>query len=65
MIDEGLIHIIRPRDEYEKDVNMVYGCPGEFWIFDVNHKNGDLVQLQATFCHMDGQEEHYYGSFQI
>ena len=33
MMDEGLIHIIRQRDEYEEDVNMVYGCPGEFRIF--------------------------------
>ena len=44
---------------------MVFGGPGEFRIFDVNHMNNDLVQLHATFCHMDGQEEHYYGSCQI
>ena len=30
MMDEGLIHIIRPRAEYEEDVNMVYGCPRKF-----------------------------------
>ena len=65
MMDEGLIHIIRPKDEYEEDVNMVYGCSGEFRIFDVNYMNDDLVQMHATFCHMDGKEEHYYGSCQI
>ena len=27
MMDEGLIHIIRPRAEYEEEVNMVSGCP--------------------------------------
>ena len=27
MMDEGLIHIIRPRAEYEEEVNMVTGCP--------------------------------------
>ena len=30
MMDEGLIHIIRPRVEYEAEVNMVFGCLGEF-----------------------------------
>ena len=65
MMDEGLIHIIRPKAEYEEDVNMVYGCPGEFHIFHMNHTNDGLVQLHATFCHMDGQLEHHYGSFQI
>ena len=40
---EGLIHIIRPTTEYEKEVNMVSGCPGEFIIFDVDHLNEDLV----------------------
>ena len=64
MMDEGLIHIIRPRAEYEEDVNMVYGSPDEFQIFDVNHMNDDLVQLHTTFCHMGGQEEHQYGSYQ-
>ena len=49
MIDEGLIHIIRPRAKYEEDVNMVFGCLGEFQIFDVNHMNDDLVQLHVTF----------------
>ena len=44
---------------------MVFGCPGEFHIFDVNHMNDDLVQLHATFCHLDGQEEHHYGSCRI
>ena len=42
-MDEGLIHIIRPREEYKEDVNMVFGCLGEFQIFDVNHMNDDLV----------------------
>ena len=27
--------------------------------------NDDLIQLHTTFCHMDGQEEHRYRSFQI
>ena len=58
MIDEGLIHIIRPREEYEEEVNMVSGCPGEFRIFDVEYMNEDLVQLHATFFHMAGQVEH-------
>ena len=62
---EDLIHIIRPRAEYKEDVNMAFGCPGEFWIFDVDHMNDVLVQLHATFCHMDGQEEYHYGSCQI
>ena len=44
---------------------MVFVCPGEFHIFDMDHMNDDLVQFHATFCHMDGQEEHHYGSFQI
>ena len=65
MMYEGVIHIIIPRDEYEEDVNMVYGCPDEFQIFDVNYMNDDLVQLNATLCHMDGREEHHYGSCQI
>ena len=65
MMDEGLIHIIRPRAEYEEDVNMVFGCPGEFRIFDVNHMNDDLVQLHTTFCHMDGQIEHHCRSYRI
>ena len=64
-MDEGLINIIRPRAEYEEDVNMVFGCPGEFQIFDVDHMNDNLVQLHATFCHMDSQEEHHYGSCRI
>ena len=65
MMDEGLIHIIKPRAEYEEEVNMVYGCPNEFYIFDVNCMNDDLVQLNATFCHMYVQEVHHYGSCQI
>ena len=44
---------------------MVFGCPREFRIFDVNHMNDDLIQLHTTFCHMDGQEEHHYGYCQI
>ena len=31
----------------------------------MNHMNDDLIQLHTTFCHMDGQEEHHYGSFRI
>ena len=62
MMDEGLIHIIRPRAEYEEEVNTVSGCPGEFKIFDVDYLNEDLVQLHATFCHTAGQVEHQYGS---
>ena len=64
-MDEGLIHIIRPRAEYEEEVNMVSGCPGEFRIFDVDYMNADLVQLHATFCHMAGQVEHQYGSYRV
>ena len=64
-MDEGLIHIIRPMVEYEEDVNMVYGCPGEFRIFNVNYMNDDLVQLHTTFSQMDGHEIHHYGSYQI
>ena len=30
IMDEGLIHIIIPRVEYEEEVNMFYGCPGDF-----------------------------------
>ena len=65
MMDESLIHIIRPRVEYEEEVNMVSGCPGEFRIFDVEYKNEDLMQLHATFFHMDGQVKHQYGSCRI
>ena len=65
MMDEGLIHIIRPRVEYEEEVNMVYGCPGEFIIFDVEYMNEDLVQLHVTFYHLAGQVEHQYGSCRI
>ena len=65
MMDEGLIHIIRPRDEYEDEVNMVCGYPTEFQIFDINYMDDDLVQLHATFYHMDGQEVHHYESYQI
>ena len=57
-MDDGLIHIIRPRAEYEEEVNMVSGCPGEFRIFDVEHMNEDLVQLHATCCHSAGQVKH-------
>ena len=64
-MDEGLIHIIRPRAEYEEEVNMVSGCPGEFKIFDVEYMNEDLVQLHATFCHMAGKVEHHYGSCRV
>ena len=64
-MDEGLIHIIRSREEYEEEVNMVFGCPGEFQIFDVDHMNDDLMQLHATFFLMAGQVEHHYGSFQV
>ena len=32
MMDGGLIHIIRPREEYEDKVNIVSGCPREFRI---------------------------------
>ena len=46
-MDEGLIHIIRPREEYEEEVNMVSGCPGEFIIFYVDYMNEDPVQLHA------------------
>ena len=65
MMDEGLIHIIRPRAEYEKEVSMVSGCPGEFRIFDVEYMNEDIVHLHATFCHMAGQVKHQYGSCRI
>ena len=65
MMDEGLTHIIRPRAEYEEEVNMVYGCPGEFKFFDVEYINEDLVKLHATFCHLAGQVEHQYGSCRI
>ena len=65
MMNKGLIHIIKPREDYEEDVNMVFGGPGEFWTFDVKHMYDDLVQLHATFFLMDGQEEHHYGSCQI
>ena len=61
-MDEDLIPIIWPRADYEEEVNMVYGCPGEFRIFDVKHMNEEHVQLHATFCHMVGQVEHQYGS---
>ena len=43
MMDEGLIHIMMPREEYKEDMNMVFGCPKEFWIFDVDHMNDDLM----------------------
>ena len=43
MMDEGFIHIIRPREEYEEEVNMVSGCPEEFRIFDVEYVNEDLL----------------------
>ena len=46
-------------------VNMVFGCPGEFKIFDMEHMNDDLVQLHATFCHMASQVEHHYGSCRV
>ena len=55
---EGLIHIIRPRAEYKEEVNIVFGCPGEFMIFYVEYMNEDLVQLHGTFCHTAGQVEH-------
>ena len=61
-MDDGLIHIIRPREEYKEEVNMVSGCPGEFRIFDVEHLNEDLVQLHATFWRTVGPMEHQYGS---
>ena len=64
-MDEGFIHIIRPRSEYEEEVNMVFGCPREFRIFDVEHMNDDLIQLHSTFCHMTGQVEHHYGSCRV
>ena len=64
-MDEGFIHIIRPGAEYEEEVNMVSGYPGEFIIFDVEYMNEDLVQLHATFCHMASQVEHQYGSCRI
>ena len=54
MMNEGLIHIIRPREEYEEEVNMVSGFPGEFRIFYMEYMNEDLVQLHATFVHMAG-----------
>ena len=44
---------------------MVYGCPGEFQIFHVNYMNDDLVQLHATFCHMEGLGVHYYKSCRV
>ena len=64
-MDEGLIHIINPRVEYEEEVNMVSGFPGEFRIFYMEYMNEDLVQLHATFYHMVGQVEHQYGSCRI
>ena len=54
MIDESLIHIIKPREEYEEEVNMVYGCLGVFIILYVEHMNDDLVQMHVTSCHMAG-----------
>ena len=65
MMDEGLIHIIRPRTEYEEEVNMVYGFPDEFQFFYVNYMDVYLVHLHATFCHMNGYEVYHYGSRQI
>ena len=58
MMDEGLIHIIRPREEYKEEINMFSGCLGEFRIFEVEHLNEDIILLHATFCRTTGQVEH-------
>ena len=31
-------------------VNMVAGCLGDFWIFDINLVRGDLVKMHADLC---------------
>ena len=65
MIDEGLIRILRTKAEYEEEVNMVYGCPDEFRIYDAKDMVDNLVQLHANFFYMPGQEVHQYRGFQI
>ena len=31
-------------------MNMVAGCPGDFWIFYINTVKGDLVKMHADIC---------------
>ena len=35
------------KHEGANTVNMVVGCPGDFWIFDIHLVRGDLVKMHA------------------
>ncbi|CAJ2663856.1 uncharacterized protein LOC123885145 [Trifolium pratense] len=51
---------------HEEDyVNMVYGCPGKYRIFDAHLMRGDLVQMHTTLFRMGNLERHNYGSCRI
>ena len=38
-------------------MNKVYGCLGEYCIFDAYLLKRNLVQLHATFCGISGQND--------
>ena len=39
-----------PKHGGANDVNMVVGCPGDFWIFDIKLVRGDLVKMHDDLC---------------
>ena len=63
MIDQNFIQFDIPLDnvplnnsvaiipyDNQQTVNMVYGCPGQYQVFDINLVRADFVQMHATLC---------------
>src|SRR4051812_32372227 len=46
-------------------VNMVYGCPGPYRVYNINYSRADLVQMHATLCQGQNFRMHHYGSCRI
>lgn len=46
-------------------INMVYECPDEYRVCDVNFLRVDLVQMYATLCGMGNLEQHDYKSCRV
>ncbi|XP_058740943.1 uncharacterized protein LOC131613274, partial [Vicia villosa] len=39
-------------------VNMVYGCPGPYRVYNINYSRADLVQMHATLCRGQNFRQH-------
>ncbi|XP_058751635.1 uncharacterized protein LOC131624732, partial [Vicia villosa] len=46
-------------DHEASAVNMVYGCPGKYKIYRVEHIRGSLVEMHATLCEYSHYEHNH------